>query len=151
MGYRSEIALTMFESDYQEMLKKAYRESKDVALPFITRYAHLYKSDDIVTIYWDWVKWYEEYEDVRFVIDFIHNDIPYKFTRVGESVGDIEEEFNGENYELCDVAYATCSISLDAGDMQNIDNYLALIELGEDEDNTGSEISDDELYKIITA
>lgn len=76
MGYRSEVTLTMYEKDFQEMIQKAKSESPDVALPFITKWARLYKNDSIITLFWDWVKWYEGFEDVGFVEDFMHKGFP---------------------------------------------------------------------------
>jgi hypothetical protein len=45
-------------------------------------------------MYWDYVKWYDSYDCVGFIEDFLENCIPeedYKFVRIGEESDDISE------------------------------------------------------------
>lgn len=157
MGYRSEVTLTMYEKDFQEMIQKAKSESPDVALPFITKWARLYKNDNIITLFWDWVKWYEGFEDVGFVEDFMHSGVEYSFRRVGEETGDIDEEYNDDTWLLCEATCVSCSIDLgEAGDEQNMDEYIGSISNTElqadnDDDESIEPVSEEALLELITA
>ncbi len=57
-------------------------------------------SDCETKFYWDNVKWYEGYEDVGFIEEFVSEAIEpedYRFVRVGEETDDLEER--GEYYD----------------------------------------------------
>jgi len=51
-------------------------------------------------MYWDYVKWYDGYDCVGFIEDFLENCIPeedYRFLRIGEESDDTEER--GDYYD----------------------------------------------------
>lgn len=152
MGYRSEVTLTIYEKDYKELLRQAIKGKNDDVISLI-RYAGLYKKSDIITLHWDWVKWYEEYPDIRFIMDFIlSNDIPYSFKRVGENTGDIEELSYDDEYDFADATYVSCCIDLnDVGEMQDRNFYIDKIKTEADKiENAELEpVSEDELFAII--
>ncbi len=61
-------------------------------------------------MYWEYVKWYEGYECVDFIENFLSECIPeddYRFIRIGEESDDVEER--GEFFDA-DI-YVTRSIS----------------------------------------
>lgn len=99
MGYRSEVALTLTKQDAIRLLDEATNAS-EITSEFLG-YAKLIKhSDEYVTFYWDWVKWYDGYEDVDFVNAFcsklLDEDKAYAFKRIGEDNEDYESFFNGD-------------------------------------------------------
>ena len=99
MGYRSEVALTLTKQDAIRLLDEATNAS-ETSMEFL-EYSKLIKhSDEYVTLYWDWVKWYDGYEDVDFVNAFcsklLDEDRPYAFKRIGEDNEDYESFFNGD-------------------------------------------------------
>ena len=153
MGYRSEVSLTIFENDYKTMLKNAH--SNEDIFDFLTKYPSLFRNGDIVTIYWNCVKWYEEYSDVGFVVDFMRSGIKYRFVRVGEENGDIEEESNDDDWEFAEIAYPVCSIAIDGSTEEDIDGYLQTIDFTHNSDEVDSEEEqtdnshDEEFYKLL--
>ena len=95
MGYRSDVTITLYKQDFETLVRQA-SENTNGALDLI-KYATLYKNEasDIVTLFWNSVKWYDGYNDVDFIMSFIRNgDVQYHYLRVGEESGDIEEENN---------------------------------------------------------
>ena len=55
-------------------------------------------TSDMVYFGWDYLKWYEDYEDVTFIENFVCNLEYYAFSRLGEDYGDIEERCEGFDY-----------------------------------------------------
>lgn len=47
---------------------------------------------DIVYFGWNSLKWYDEYADVKFIMNFVRNCDYYSIGIIGEEVGDIERE-----------------------------------------------------------
>ena len=107
MGYRSEVAISMFRKDFDRMVKEKGEDIKD-----LLNYAEhicLHKCEsnpdkDVVVVKWDWIKWYEEYTDIAAVINFLNEYdeetdeplVPHIFVRLGEDPEDQEYE------EQCD-------------------------------------------------
>ena len=60
MGYRSEVAIKCEEKAY-EMLKETCHDA-DI-MP-----DKIFKDGDEYILYWDWIKWYEDYEDVSAIV-----------------------------------------------------------------------------------
>lgn len=50
---------------------------------------------DIVYFGWNDLKWYDEYADVQFIMNFVRNCDYYSIGIIGEEVGDIERESKG--------------------------------------------------------
>lgn len=152
MGYRSEVTLTMYKKDYEELLRQAIKERNNDVIDLI-KYAGLYRKADVITMHWDWVKWYEECPDIKFVMDFILlNNVPYSFKRVGEETGDIEELSYDDEYDLTDATYVSCCIDLnDVGEMQDRNLYIDKIktEIDKIENAELEPVSEDELFAVI--
>lgn len=96
MGYRSNVAISMYEKDFNKLLEatKTNAELKRL-IEYTDKIIKTY--DNIIILRWNSIKWYEEYSDISAFIDFINqvdeegnNLIPYCFTRVGEDYEDIE-------------------------------------------------------------
>lgn len=101
MGYRSEVAVAIKIADYEKFIK-GNSDFKD-----LISIADISTNDKIVIIYWDWVKWYSEYEDIQkfeSALDCIaDNEHPYAFVRLGEDYDDIEHRvFEGAEEEYLD-------------------------------------------------
>lgn len=154
MGYRSVVTLALYEKDYQEMIRKAISEKNESAMSLI-RYGTMYKTENIVTLYWTWVKWYESYDDVAFIMSFIRSGIDYNFKRAGEEPGDIEEEYEDDGWILGETTNAYSTIDLcNVGEEQSLDNYINSIqeEINRKEEKADKEIeevSQEELMKLI--
>ena len=100
MGYRSEVAIRCQDNAFTKF-KNAWGE--------FTPDKIVCRKDDNL-IYWDWVKWYEDYPDVSAVervmseLDKYDNEeaidkgFGYRFMRLGEDDSDIETREN--NYEI---------------------------------------------------
>lgn len=71
----------------------------------------------VITLYIDWVKWYDDYEEVQQWDTFWHAvqqeaGISGVFVRIGEETDDIQQDSFGEDpvYDLCEV---TRGVSID--------------------------------------
>lgn len=98
MGYHSEVAIRCQDKAF-EMFKEAWSKFK-----FIPDKIYHHKDDHL--IYWDYVKWYEDYPDVSAIenimseLNKLSNDeaiekkMGYRFMRLGEDDTDIETKDN---------------------------------------------------------
>lgn len=104
MGYRSEVALTIKNEDFENLIARAKNENTG-AYELIQN-ARLFKNEKYTTIYWGSIKWYDGYEHIDFITDF-YDEIPHVFNRIGDDVDDNEygENIygNGNDYEYCDM------------------------------------------------
>jgi len=148
MGYRSQVTLSMYETDFVGLVTDATKSNND-ALDLI-KCANMYIDHGIVTLHWNSIKWYEEYNDVNFVVSFMHSGIQYSFKRVGEENGDIEEESDDEEWTLTEKSYVETYINIDAGEEKDITQFIDSISQKEDEDDI-DEIPECELLNIIGA
>lgn len=88
MGYKSEVAVAVKTADYEKFIK-GNSDFKN-----LMSIADISTNNEIVIIYWDWVKWCPEYEDIQkfeSVLGIIaDNNHPYTFVRIGEDYDDTE-------------------------------------------------------------
>lgn len=105
MGYRSEVAIKCEEKAF-EMFRETYKRVE--LMP-----DKVYKDGDYFILYWDWIKWYDSYEDVG-AIESVMDELDelqdpnreektgygYRFMRLGEEDTDIETRENDWNIEL---------------------------------------------------
>lgn len=103
MGYRSEVAIKCEEKAY-ELFKQVFTEEELYIAP-----DKIYKDGDDYILYWDWIKWYEEYDGVKAIEDVMldlddHGNkdggYGYKFMRLGEDDEDTETSSNDWDIEL---------------------------------------------------
>ena len=120
MGYKSETAITIENEAFKELLAKAKAECID-AFAFI-KSASIYRTDKFTTMYFDWVKWYDDYEDVQFIEDFI-SEIPHVFKRIGEDYDDIDSrEVDVMDCDMYDCISIVRSLDIEsAGEQITID------------------------------
>lgn len=156
MGYRSDVSITMYQEDFDMMVKRAIEDKNDDALGLI-KYASLYQDNtkNAITMFWDCVKWYDRYNDVSFIMSFIRSDdVQYSFIRVGEEVGDIEEECNDNDWVLHGTANVAQYINIDqAGDEVDSQKFVENIlkQTTEQNDDNIELISETELFNLINA
>ena len=102
MGYRSEVALTLGKDDMIRLFAEA-KLAKDGISEFLECAKLIKHNNEYITLYWDWVKWYDGYDEVDFVTHFYKKlrdeDKDYAFKRIGEDNEDYESEF-GEDYHV---------------------------------------------------
>lgn len=101
MGYYSDVAITMRQNDFNDMVKYAVTKNNDYALRLI-KSASLYENDieDTITMLWNCIKWYEDYEDVSFITEFImSNGVQHHFIRIGEDMSDVETRYTDDVHE----------------------------------------------------
>ena len=110
MGYRSDVAIVMKEKDFHTMLEEVkqteiewlngwilsgYNHPKSKNKPFSELNP---QSDDWVVLYWEWVKWYDDYQEVAFIENFLQKINQYDFIRIGEDDDDTEIIYKSQNY-----------------------------------------------------
>ena len=157
MGYRSDVTITLYKQDFETLVRQA-SENTNGALDLI-KHASLYKNEasDIITLFWNSVKWYDGYNDVDFIMSFIRSgDVKYHYLRVGEESGDIEEENNDHDRCLCESTYIEQYICIEsAADEVNIESSVDEIlkqTIPEDvDDDNIAEVSESELLDVISA
>jgi hypothetical protein len=94
MGYRSVVTLGVMKEEYHEHINGKVKEAlKDCD--------SLTESEDAYYFRWDSVKWYEDYEDVKAIANFMDklDEEKYGFLRLGEEDEDVERM--GSPSELC--------------------------------------------------
>lgn len=97
MGYRSQVVIAI----PKELLKK------NVSLLTDLDGFEIFENKEIYIFSHSHLKWYEEYADVKRVMDFVKNNSDeVGFVRVGEDSDDIEELGNNYDHEV----YAEVSI-----------------------------------------
>ena len=95
MGYCSNVALSMYKKDYDKMIELNEKNMiSDNLIELAEKHIFTDSDDNVIVLYWDSVKWYPEYSDVKAVEDYLctlrEQDRPYNFIRIGEGWDDIE-------------------------------------------------------------
>jgi hypothetical protein len=64
MGYRSDVAVSMFRKDFDRLVEFSKEEE---VLKDLIKYADSIKetTDNVVVIKWDSIKWYEEFPEIQ--------------------------------------------------------------------------------------
>lgn len=92
--YYSDVAITLFTSDYDRMVEQAKKTGNDAIIDFVTNTPvdiHTLDHGKITQIGWAYVRWQDWYEDVGFVLNFLSENVPYHLIRIGEDDDDYEE------------------------------------------------------------
>ena len=115
MGYRSDVALCIKKEDYEVL--KARAETAEYNILDSVSTIRFDDEDNVVAIFWGYVKWYSEYEDVAVVENLIDElyaaDKPFTFIRIGEERDDIEERSNWVENVICDKIHLIRDIEFD--------------------------------------
>lgn len=117
MGYCSKVAIVISKPAYDEFYKYLAakvleHEGNDRFNPFslLNDADQKYETDNAVLFCWHWVKWYTESDDeIAAIMDALRclDEEDYRYVRVGEELGDFENEgyFEGPPYVsvVCDI------------------------------------------------
>ena len=103
MGYRSTLAIAFKKKAFYDHVGSAIKDFKDCDT--------IQETSDTVTFFWEDVKWYEDYEDVKSVMGVLDKlEIEdYGYLRIGEDDDDTERLGSPHDFEL----YCSRTISLD--------------------------------------
>ena len=118
MGYYSSVALTLRKEDALELIKQT-KENETVWS--LMRMAHTVDQNEYITFHWEWVKWYDDFEDIQFITGFYRNLEEYSFKRIGEDNSDIEEEWNGDDDNIVYKAEIERFFNIESGELLDID------------------------------
>lgn len=99
MGYMSNVGITLYKKDYEDMKAAAKKFGDKYIQDFIGSFK-IYETGDknVIQLGMNYVKWYKELDEIKFVQNFL-KDKPHRFLRVGELMGDIEDNINVEDIE----------------------------------------------------
>ncbi|MCL2841454.1 MAG: hypothetical protein FWE05_11880 [Defluviitaleaceae bacterium] len=98
MGYRSDVALALKTADFNMLLKKSKEQRPDVY--DLIQEAKIFANEDFITIYWEWVKWYDFEPDIAYIEEFkAHTE--HQFHKIGENYEDYEYTSKGESIHSC--------------------------------------------------
>lgn len=121
MGYRSDVAISIYKKDFDELCRQISEKGVNSNLWSLLTYADIDIDGDednpesIVTMIWSDVKWYDGFDDVDFIMHFIRSeDRKYAYKRIGEDCDDCEQESNDDNWELSQVVYIDRSFGRDS-------------------------------------
>lgn len=121
MGYRSEVAISIYKKDFDELCRQISEKGVNSNPYYLLTCADIDidgERDDpeaIVTMMWSSVKWYDGYDDVDFIMHFIRSeDRKYAYKRIGEDYDDCEQESNEDNWELSQVVFIDRSFGRDS-------------------------------------
>lgn len=104
MGYRSNVRISTNRAGYKELFKSVSNSLNGDSFYdlFSTNGLDFYDEyKDSVIFGWDYVKWYEEYDEVSIVMDTLKrlgDKYPFEFIRVGEDDNDVDHKRYGDGY-----------------------------------------------------
>lgn len=104
MGYYSQVAIGMRNANAKAMMEEFIQKFPDSGLFDKCRFGCIcHKGKEHTVFYWDSVKWYEDtipgFEDIQWVMEYLRERLdretePFYFVRIGESMGDVEDDCN---------------------------------------------------------
>ena len=95
MGYRSDVYLKTTKDGYRE-LDRIIRDRNEEGYRLFTSPDKLLLDGDGVTMEWNYIKWYDGYDEIDTIDDAINSisdKYPVHFVRIGEDMDDIEERW----------------------------------------------------------
>lgn len=126
MGYRSDVAIKCRPWAFNLIVKSIKKHSSN----FRPDNVYFSEKENLYTIRWEWVKWYDEYEEVRAITDvltdIIANDVyeskeyDYKFVRIGEDLDDSEEMCRNDDCDIDLDIVRYIAIYSDYGNMKDV-------------------------------
>lgn len=104
MGYRSDVAYVIkFHTieDRDNFVTLMLAKNDPVTTQALDECEHRYKDDPLISFSTDDVKWYESFSDVKMHHSLMEQaqelyNAGWRFVRIGEDTGDIEQEEHGE-------------------------------------------------------
>lgn len=102
MGYRSDVIICIPEAHYNEVLKhpesKIFQYLTDLPEPNKTVWMSPDGVNKWIHLFIDYVKWYDNYDDVKTITEWYSSFPEYQFFRLGEDFEDIEVD-NQSNFD----------------------------------------------------
>ena len=101
MGYRSDVGLALSKSGALRLHEKLNSLDKNsesyIQTTNLLKYAHKHQKHEesgAELFLWDYLKWYDNYPDVRFIEDLMNEleSDDFLFLRIGEDMNDNEEK-----------------------------------------------------------
>lgn len=117
MASFSEVAITLQNEDFKTLVEKAKKENPE-AYDLISS-AVVRQNEKHTTIYYDSIKWSENYDDIKFIMSFIRSGIVYNFIRVGTQYDDIVVENNYYHDGVEDLDVLNCCQTITKIDTEN--------------------------------
>lgn len=115
MGYRSVVRIMTNLEGFEDMQEIAYQmqTENNLSLEYpklpepgadpLKCFDHYDAQENYLCFGWDWIKWYEEYQDVRFIMDVLEKaneaNIAWQFMRLGEDNSDVENISSDSFYD----------------------------------------------------
>lgn len=121
MGYYSDVALATRKKWLDEMLRRAKTEEDSGEILSLlvdgSQCSIIGEGDDaVVILYWNFIKWYDEFRDVRYVEHWMEGafdeEFEYAFIRIGEDDSDVDQR-SSDDYDLCQYIQISRSIWID--------------------------------------
>lgn len=109
MGYYSDVRIKTTKKGYKALQNEIekYIKEKDYLVDNLLKIAKVAETDEVVTIDWQDLKWYEQYEDVKVITNSLskiqEQEYSWTFARIGEDYEDIETEYNIQDFDLYDI------------------------------------------------
>lgn len=128
MGYYSEVAYAVYEKDFKELCdeiaNKKLDDVKDMLSDAKIRRAEgEYTSKEIVTIHWDCIKWYLDFNEVEYFKDFF-TDRPCYWCEIGEDYDDVHFGGNDDDGDLYDILDIVRYIQVNCGEEESLDSFF---------------------------
>lgn len=102
MGYRSDVEVVIYETDWANIKAEALINGVDVIPPTEERKSSCEGRPALLRINFKHIKWYDGYEEVKFLMEqfsqLADQNTNFAFIRVGEDPTDIETMSGGEFY-----------------------------------------------------
>lgn len=116
MGY-SDVSITMKKEDYDKFtveIIKAEDKVKETLVRLLKNAKILHNTEyDFVTIGFTWIKWYEHFDYVCFISNFLAGLDNYLINIIGENYDGIEEILIGDCSEMFEVNHIECVIKIE--------------------------------------
>ena len=96
MGYRSDVYLKTTKEGYKALEQEIKKNKLGYKLWEEPEHIYLNDAENTITVEWNYLKWYPEYEDVHTIEDAIGtmcDKYPIHFIRIGEDIEDIEDNY----------------------------------------------------------
>lgn len=98
MSYYSDVAIAIRKKDFDTLEESVYKKVQDenirkTIVEFLSNAEKtevIKANDTYIVMEWYCVKWYEEFPEVRYVLEFLADIKHYDFIYIGEDLCDIE-------------------------------------------------------------
>ena len=135
MGYYSEVSITLWKPDFDEMYKGASAEIRESINDKFNITKWETPDEEYINLHSkDTIKWYDSYTDVSYIMNFI-KDIRHSFIELGEDYGDVTYEFKCEDDRgVDDEFYNFGYVHKEIKGLDNFDEEYDLDDLDEEEE-----------------